>query len=150
MTASYDPHYEWLLSDHPDARAERDHRRQATYQSERERAAQVQTWAAKIDATPDAPQTMRQLADSLGPSAAESAARAEAAIAEPDEAFVARARDNWETDMQVSAPGGSWDYRYPARYIGESAASQPQPHIEPEPEAVAGTAVRAEPEAEAG
>ena len=41
MTASDAPHYEWLLSDHPDARAERDRRRQATYQSERERAAQV-------------------------------------------------------------------------------------------------------------
>jgi hypothetical protein len=128
-------HYEWLLSDHPDARAERDRRRQATYQSERDRAAQVQAWAAKIDATPDAPQAMRQLAESLGPSAAQSAARAEVAIAEPDEAFVARARDDWETYMRVSAPEGSWDYRYPARYIGQSAACRPQPGIEPEPQA---------------
>jgi hypothetical protein len=37
--------------------------------------------------------------------------------------------------MQVSAPNGSWDYRYPGRYVGEAAASQPRPGIEPEPEA---------------
>lgn len=78
---------------------------------------------------------MRSLADSLGPSAAESRVRAEAAIAEPDESYVARERDHWETYMQVSAPNGSWDYRYPARYVGDAAASQPQPGIEPEPEA---------------
>jgi len=30
--------YEWLLSDHPDARAERDRQRAATYQAERDRA----------------------------------------------------------------------------------------------------------------
>ena len=30
--------YEWLLSDHPAARAERDWRRTATYQADRERA----------------------------------------------------------------------------------------------------------------
>ena len=147
---SSDQNYEWLLSDHPDARAERDRRRRATYQSERDRAVQVQAWAAKINAAPGATQAMRQLADSLGPSAAQSAVRAEAAIAEPDEEFVARARDNWETYMQVSAPGGSWDYRYPVRYIGEAAASQPQPDIEPGAEADADTAVVAEPEAEAG
>jgi hypothetical protein len=37
--------------------------------------------------------------------------------------------------MQVSAPKGSWDYRYPARYVGDAAAGQPQPGIDPEPEA---------------
>jgi len=43
----------------------------------------------------------------MGPLAARSAARAEADFAEPDEAYVARARINWETYMQVCAPDGS-------------------------------------------
>ncbi len=33
-----DAFYEWLLSDHPDARAERDRRRAATYQADTSRA----------------------------------------------------------------------------------------------------------------
>jgi hypothetical protein len=127
--------YEWLLSDHPDARAERDRRREATYQAERDRTGQVLAWVAKIDAAPGAPQTMRELAATMGPLAARSAARAEADHAEPDDAFVTRARENHETYMQVSAPNGSWDYRYPARYLGEAAASQPRPDAEPETEA---------------
>lgn len=127
--------YEWLLSDHPDARAERDRRRAASYQSEIERTSQVQAWVAKIDATPDPPAAIRSLADSMGPFAEKSRARAEAAIAEPDEAFVARERGNWETFMRVSAPDGSWDYRYPERYTGEAAASQPRPETEPAAEA---------------
>lgn len=130
-----DAFYEWLLSDHPGARAERQRRREASYQSEIQRAGQVQAWVARIGATPDAPEVMRDLAGSMGPLAEKSLARAEDAFAEPDEAFVARERGNWETFMQVSARDGSWDYRYPARYIGEAAAGQPRPHIEPETEA---------------
>jgi hypothetical protein len=135
VSAEGDAFYEWLLSDHPDAMAERTRRREANYEAEKQRADQVQAWVSKIDATSDAPEAMRSLADSLGPSAAESRARAEAAIAETDESYVARERDRWETYIQVSAPNGSWDYRYPARYVGYAAASQPQPGIEPEPEA---------------
>jgi hypothetical protein len=135
VRAESDALYEWLLSDHPDARAERDRRREAHYEEEKQRVGQVQAWVSKIDATPDAPEAMRSLAVSLGPSAAESRARAEAAIAEPDESYVARERGHWETYMQVSAPNGSWDYRYPDRYLRDAAASQPQPGIEPEPEA---------------
>lgn len=100
--------YEWLLSDHPDARAERDRRREATYQDERERTGKVLAWVEKIDATPDAPETMRDLAATMGPLAAKSAAHAEAAFAEPDEAFVARARANHETYCRYqhrTAPG---------------------------------------------
>ena len=127
--------YEWLLSDHPGARAERDQRRQATYRCERERAAQVLAWVAKINATADAPAAMRDLAASLGPLATTSAARAEAGFAVPDDAYVAQARADWETYMRVSAPDGSRDYRYPDRYVGEAAARQPRPGTEPEPEA---------------
>jgi len=36
-----DAFYEWLLSDHPDARAERDSRRAATYHAELEQAGYV-------------------------------------------------------------------------------------------------------------
>lgn len=127
--------YEWLLSDHPDARAERERRREANYRGEIERASQVQAWVAKIGATPDPPQTIRDLAETMGPLAARSRAQAAVALAEPDEAYVTRERGNWETFMQVSVPGGSPEYRYPARYVGEAAASQPRPEAEPVPEA---------------
>jgi hypothetical protein len=127
--------YEWLLSDHPDARAERDRRREATYQDERERTGKVLGWVDTIRATPYASESMRELAETMGPLAAKSAASAEARFAEPDETFVARARERHETYMRVSAPGGFWDYRYPGCYIGETAAIQPRPDIEPEPEA---------------
>jgi hypothetical protein len=132
-----DARYEWLLSDHPDARAERDRRREATYQDERERAGKVLAWTEKIHATPDAPATMRDLAATMGPLAARSAERAAASFAEADEAYVARTRGEFETYMRVSAPHGSWDYRYPDRYLGPEAASQPPPAIEPEPQAQA-------------
>jgi hypothetical protein len=127
--------YEWLLSDHPDARAGRGRRREAYYRGEIERASQVQAWVAKIDATPNPPGPIRRLADSMGPSAEKARAHAEAALAEPDEAYVTRERGNWETFMQVSVPDGSSEYRYPGRYVGEAAASQPRPEAEPGPEA---------------
>ena len=50
-----DAFYEWLLSDHPEARAERDRRRAATYQHQHDQAAAVRAWADKISARPDAP-----------------------------------------------------------------------------------------------
>ena len=126
-----DAFYEWLLSDHPDARAERDRRRAATYQAETERAAAVRAWTGKINAQPDAPQNMRDLAASMGPQADQSAARAEARHAEPDEAYVTRLRAQHETYMQVSGPLGSGDYRFPALLTGPGAAAYPPP---PEPD----------------
>ena len=134
LAGESDAFYEWLLSDHPGARAERDRRREATHRDELERTGKVRAWVEKIRAAPDAPQTMRDLAQTMGPLAAKSAGRAEADYAVPDETYVAAARANWETYMQVSAPDGSWDYRYPARYTGAEAASQPRPAAEPEPE----------------
>ena len=135
-----DAFYEWLLSDHPDAKAERDWRRAATYQAETDRAAAVRAWADKINAQPDAPQTMRDLAASMGPLADQTTARAEARYAEPDDAYVTRLRAQHETHVQVSGPPGSWDYRYPAHLTGPGAAAYPPP---PEPDARA-------PEPEAG
>ena len=126
--------YEWLLSDHPDAKAERDRRRAATYQADTERAATVRAWADKINAQPGAPQTLRDLAASMGPLADQTAARAEASYAEPDDAYVTRIRAQHETYVQVSGPPGSWNYRYPAHLTGPGAAAYPPPP-EPEPPA---------------
>jgi hypothetical protein len=119
--------YEWLLSDHPDAKSERDRRRAATYQAETERAAAVRAWVDKINAQPDAPQTLCDLAASMGPLADRAAAHAEEAYAEPDDVYVARVRAEHETYMQVSGPPGSWDYRYPAHLTGPGAAAYPPP-----------------------
>lgn len=125
-----DAFYEWLLSDHPAAKAERARRRSATYQAETTRAAQVRAWADKINATPNAPRTMRDLAATMGPLADQSLARAEARHAEPDDTYVTRLRAQHETRIQVSGPPGSWDYRYPAHLTGPAAAACPPP---PEP-----------------
>ena len=84
--------YEWLLSDHPDARAQRDRRRAATYQAKAGSAAAVRAWADKIGAQPDAPQTLRDLAAAMGPQADQAAARAQARYAEPDDAYITRPR----------------------------------------------------------
>ena len=126
--------YEWRLSDHPDARAERDWRRAATYPADIERAAAVRAWADKIGAQPDAPQPLRDLAASMGPLADETTARAEASYAEPDDAYVTRLRAQHETHMRVSGPPGSPDYRYPAHLTGPGAAACPSP---PEPDGTA-------------
>jgi hypothetical protein len=122
-----DAFYEWLLSDHPDARAERDYRRTATYQYQRDQAAAVRAWVGKINAQASAPQAMRDLADSMGPRADESALRAEVEFAEPDELYVARVRAEFETHKQVSGPPDAYDYHYPAHLTGPTAASYPPP-----------------------
>lgn len=126
--------YEWLLSDHPDAKAERDRRRTATYQADTERAAAVRAWAGKINARPDAPQPLRDLAATMGPLADQAAARAHARYAEPDGTYVTRMRAQHETHIRVSGPPGSWDYRYPAHLTGPGATAYPPPP-EPEPPA---------------
>ena len=136
-----DAFYEWLLSDHPTAKAERDWRRAATYQAETDRAAAVRAWADKINTHADAPQTMQNLAASMGPLADQTTARAQARYAEPDDAYVTRLRAQHETHVQVSGPPGSWDYQYPAHLTGPGAGAYPPP---PEPGVPA-----PEPEAEA-
>jgi hypothetical protein len=148
-----DAFYEWLLSDHPDARAERDRRRAATYQAETDRAAAVRAWADKINAQPDAPDTLQDLATSMGPLADQAAARAQARYAEPDDTLVTRLRTQHQTHIQVSGQPGSWDYRYPAHVTGPGAAAYPAPPergtAAPQPGADPGDAGRLpEPEAE--
>jgi hypothetical protein len=136
-SVSEDAFYEWLLSDHPDARAERDRRRAATCQAQTSSAAAVRAWADKIGAQPDVQQTLRDLAAAMGPQADQAAAHAQARYAEPDDAYVTRLRAQHETHMRVSGPPGSPDYRYPARLTGPGAAACPPPEPgdpTPEPE----------------
>jgi len=78
----------------------------ATYQAQTGRVAAVRAWVGKIGAHPDAPQTLRDLAASMGPQADQSAARAQARYAEPDDAYVTRLRAQHETHMRVSGPPG--------------------------------------------
>ena len=118
--------YEWLLSDHPDARAKRDRRRAATYQAETGRAAAVRAWADKINAQRDAPQTLRDLAASLGPQADQTAARTEARYVEPDGTFVARLRTQHETHIQVSRWPTGWPPR-PGQASRCASSSTPSP-----------------------
>jgi len=87
-----DAFYEWLLSDHPDARAERDRRRAVTYQAQTGRVAAARAWAGMIGAQPGAPQTLRDVAAAMGPQADQAAARAQARYAEPDDTYVTRPR----------------------------------------------------------
>jgi hypothetical protein len=101
--------HEWLLSDHPDA---------------------VRAWAEKINVQPDGPQTLRDLAASMGPQADQTSARAEARYVGPDDFYVARTRAQHETRLQVCGAPGSWDYRYPADLTGPGAAAHLPP---PEP-----------------
>jgi hypothetical protein len=61
-----------------------------------------------------------------------SAVRAEIDAAEPDDAYVARQRAEFETHMRVHWDHPVPDYTYPAHLTGPSAAGYPPP---PEPEA---------------
>jgi hypothetical protein len=125
-----DAFYEWLLSDHPEAKAEREARRAEYCQRERANAAAARAWAAKINATPDAPQNLRDLAVTSVRLAGQAETRAEAASAEPDDARVARLRAEHENSIRAGEPGCG--YRYPEHLTGPDAARYPRP---PEPEA---------------
>ena len=130
-----DAFYEWLLSDHPDAKAEREWRRGTHLHRERGTAAGIATWADRVSADPGRhTQMARDLAATIGPMAKASAIRAEIEAAEPDDAYVARQRAEFETHMRVHWDHPDPDYRYPEHLTGPSAAGYPPPP-EPEPEA---------------
>jgi hypothetical protein len=136
-----DAFYEWLLSDHPDARAERDYRRGAHYEHQREVAVEIAAWADRIGADPDwHTAAARDLAATIGPHAARSALRAEIDAAEPDDLYVARLREEFAIHRRVHWDHPDPAYRYPAHLTGPGAASYPPP---PGPDA-------APPESEAG
>ncbi len=120
--------YEWLLSDHPDARAERQWRRGTYLESARQTAADIACWAARVTADPHrhAP-AARELAATIGPRAAASATRAEIESAEPDDLYVARLRAEFESHMRVHWDNPDPGYRYPAHLTGPGAAGYPPP-----------------------
>jgi hypothetical protein len=127
-----DAFHEWLLSDHPDAKAEREWRRSTHLQRERGTAAEIEAWADRVSAEPERHTPMaRDLAATIGPMAHASTVRAEIEAAEPDDAYVARQRAEFEMHMRVHWDHPDPDYRYPAHLTGPSAASYPPP---PEPE----------------
>jgi hypothetical protein len=134
--------YEWLLSDHPEAKAERDWRRSLHYQQQRDTAADIAAWARRISAEPPERHTkaMRDLAATIGPHATESAIRTEIEYAEPGELYVARLRTEFETHRHIHWDNPDPSYQYPAHLTGPGAAAYPPP---PEPDVHA-------PEPEAG
>jgi hypothetical protein len=132
-SAGDDAFYEWLLSDHPAAKAERERRRSACYQRQRDTAAGIAAWADRISAgSPRPAQAVRDLAATMGPRAAASATGAEVESAEPDDLYVARLREQLETHRHVDWDHPDPAYRYPGWLTGPSAASYPPP---PDPHA---------------
>ena len=118
-----DRFYEWLLSDHPAAVAERARRRAAWLAHEHEGRAGLSRFAARTEADRDAPENIRELAKTarwlLGRQADRLAADAGS---EPER--LARMRQQFETSRRAQ---GATGYRYPARYLGARAARQPIP-----------------------
>jgi hypothetical protein len=133
-TAPDDPAYEWYLSDHPWAVAERARRREAEMQFTLNRAQKVQEWIERTRANDaagelaDRPDGWRDsliaLAEGMAPVVADNHTRASVASAEPDDLWVANARRRLETARQVS---GDHDYTYPTRLLGPGAAACPPP-----------------------
>ena len=119
---------EWLLSDHPDARTERQWQRGTYLESARQTAADIADWAAQVSADPGRhTQAARDLAATIGPRAAASATRAEIDSAEPDDLYVARLRAEFETHMHAHPGSPDPGYRYPAHLTGPAAAGYPPP-----------------------
>jgi len=126
--ATDDDVYEWLLSDHPWARAERRRRAQDRHTEDTTRAAQVRHWVDTTDQhSPGAPG--RTLAELLRPSADETHLRAEIRSAEPDDLSVQHDRKAYEQERRA----GGEDYHYPAHLIGPDAVRYPPPKPQPAP-----------------
>ncbi len=121
-----DVFYEWQLSGHPDARAERDWRRTAHLtEAETDRAAVVRVRADKINAQPDAPHTLRDPAASMGPLPTRPRPAPKAATPNRTWPTSPGYAPQHETSMQASGPPGSWDYRYPGHLTDPGAYSPP-------------------------
>ena len=117
---------ERLLSDYPEAKAERDWRRGHPSAATAEyRQGDIAGWADRISADPGKHTPMaRDLAATIGPMAHASAIRAEIEAAEPDDLYVARQRTEFEAHMHNHPDHPDLDYRYQRnRLTGLSAAS---------------------------
>lgn len=128
-----DDAYEWFLSDHPWARAERMRRAETESSAELGNANDVRTWTDGIDAldlprryphNPVIAENLRGLADLMRPIADDQQVRALVGAAEPDDVRVARLRTEWITTKRIQ---GDRSYDYPARLTGPGAAAYPPP-----------------------
>src|SRR6266536_910635 len=115
---------EWLLSDHPLARAERARRRS----SEHERIVAWHearwSWAVHTLTSLASSSAERRRAWHIVDALPAWAAQAEVDAAEPDDSRVQRQRCSLVADQRHRGQPG---YRYPARCLGARAASLPQP-----------------------
>lgn len=125
-----DDAYEWLLSDHPWAAAERRRRAQRYYAVQQRDAADVRHWTDTTDqhdqAGADVGQHMRRLSQLMRPIADEQQLRAQLDAAEPDDVTVARERQALVSKKRAE---GEDTYEYPPHLIGRGAAAYPPPHI---------------------
>jgi hypothetical protein len=130
MTAA-DRFYEWLLSDHPEAAAERARRRAAYLAYEARGRDGLSRFVARTEADRDASEHIRELVKTARWLLQRQADRLAADVAEPEPERLARQRRELETSRRVQ---GAHGYRYPARYLGPRAAQQPIP---PDPDRLA-------------
>jgi hypothetical protein len=119
------PEYEWLLSDHPLAVAERERRAAAFYTAEAQHEVGLsgpdeEQFAGHLPAMDD---FVGGMATPIDPSADPDLERHRLEPA-PDEVTVARSRADYEAYRRAH---GEPDYAYPARYVGEEAAAFPPP-----------------------
>jgi hypothetical protein len=119
-----DRFYEWLLSDHPQAAAERARRRAAWQARQAHGRAILAGFIARNQGDPAAPESIRGLVTTARWLLDRQAQRqaADAALSEAER--LARMRADFELERRTSGMPG---YRYPARYLGPRAARQPIP-----------------------
>jgi hypothetical protein len=115
--------YEWLLSDHPLAEAERRRRRDASFARRAAERAQVTEITGRWPA--NAPEAAALLRESLGRLTAEQAQRDRWDQAVDEEMDLETMRAEWETHVRVS--GDDPDYCYPAHYRAPGAGRYPPP-----------------------
>ncbi|HEX9354069.1 MAG TPA: hypothetical protein VF933_09675 [Streptosporangiaceae bacterium] len=119
-----DRFYEWLLSDHPAAVAERARRRAAYLAHEARGREGLSRFVARTEADRDAPESIRELVKTARWLLKRQADRLAAEAAESERERLARQRRDFETSRRAQ---GATSYRYPARYLGARAARQPIP-----------------------
>ena len=95
--------YEWLLSDHPWAAAERRRRAEGRYVEETARASRVRQWSEDVDQRGSGAGSA--LADLLRPSADVAGLRAEVRSAEPDDLAVHRDRETYARERCARSAG---------------------------------------------
>jgi hypothetical protein len=128
-----DDAYEWLLSDHPWARAERIRRAARGWDADLRNADAVREWTDRIEGAdlddryphnPEIAENLRGLAGLMHPIADEQRVRTHLDSAISDEERVYQLRQEWVTHRHAE---GDHDYWYPAKLRGPGAAAYPPP-----------------------